>query len=114
MGGSDGVAHSVLVTSRSAADVRAVNLDAAPFSSSRTCEPATAAPPCDSFPETRTVRFFLFVTRALSVTVPEDASARVSTVPAAFGTPVLGAYGVVIAFQTLSAAGTWNTWFTVK
>ena len=111
--GSVGDAHAVLVTSRSAtvtrdwnvvvdflpvffstmlyapvADVRAVNFDAAPFSNSRTCEPATPAPACVSRPETRSVRFFLFVTRVVIDSVPEPTIERVSTVPATFGVPV--------------------------
>jgi hypothetical protein len=64
-----------------------------------TWAPATAAPACETLPVIRSVRFALFVILEAIVIVPAETNERVSTVPATFGTPVLGAYGVVTVFQ---------------
>src|SRR5438093_13705478 len=122
--GSDGEAQPVVVASRSATVVRAWKVVVVflplfrstieyapaavlrsrkrdlPLSNRLTCAPATAAPACVTLPDALTTRFPLFVTSALSVTTPLETSARVSTVPAAFGAPP--AQGVVIAFQTVA------------
>src|SRR5438552_17540909 len=71
-----------------------------------TCAPATAVPPCVTFPEILMIRLALLMIFLLIDTAPSATTARVSTVPATFGTPVFGAYGVVIVFQTLGPAGT--------
>ena len=89
-----------------AAFVRALKTDVLPLRRMLTCAPATAAPACDTLPEMRSVRCFALVTFFPIVTVPGETIARVSTVPAAFGKPVPGPYGVVNAFQMLAPAGT--------
>src|SRR5207302_2186313 len=92
----------------------ALNLDALPFSNSVTCAPATAAPAWATLPESLRIRCAWLVTFEAIVIVPSETKARVSTVPAAFGAPVPGAYGVVIAFQMLWPAGTVKMLSTVK
>src|SRR6266545_4225771 len=72
------------------------------------------APACETLPESLMIRFFLLVIFLPIVTAPLETNERISTVPAAFGTPVEGAYGVVIAFQMLSPAGTVKTFSTVN
>src|SRR5207237_2753790 len=79
-----------------------------------TWAPATAAPACATLPVTFTIRFALLVTFPAIDTVPSATNARVSTVPATFGAPVPGAYGVVIAFQMLWPAGTVKMLSTVN
>src|SRR5439155_18081477 len=83
-----------------------------PFSKRLTCAPAAAAPAWVTLPDARTIRSPLFVTFALSVIAPLETSARVSTVPAAFGAPP--AQGVVMAFQTVSPGAMVKTLSTVK
>src|SRR5947208_954825 len=139
MPGSDGLAQPTDVTSRSPtvtrawnvvvdffpfflrlrayapeAVVRALKTDDLPLSRRLTCAPATAAPACDTLPEMRRILFFALVTFFPIVTVPGETIARVSTVAAAFGTPLPTEYGVVNAFQTLAPAGTVKVLFVVN
>src|SRR5207247_10578882 len=76
-----------------------------------TFPPATAAPAWVTLPVNFTSRFAT-LTFLASVTAPSATNARVSTVPAALGTPP--AHGVVIVFQTLCPAGTVKTLSTVN
>src|SRR2546422_1401076 len=120
-----GDAHPIDVMSRSATVARAGNVDVVflpvffstmlklpdafdraekpadlPLPRSLTFAPATAAPACVTLPVNFTSRFAA-LTFLASVTVPSATNARVSTVPAALGAPMLATYGVVIAFQML-------------
>src|SRR2546421_11172810 len=77
-----------------------------------TCAPATAAPACETLPVRRRSR--PVPTFATIETEPAETNERVSTVPAMFGAPVPGAYGVVIVFQIAEPAGEVKTPSTVK
>src|SRR5436190_19576505 len=76
--------------------------------------PATPSPDWLTTPATVTRFFFLLVTFADSVTLPGPTNDRVSTMPAAFGTPVPALYGVVKARQRVAPSGGTSTPFTVN
>src|SRR6266849_5807156 len=121
-----GEAHPVEVMSRSATVVRAWNVDVVflpvflsttlklpeafvravkpadlPLTRSVTLAPETGLPACVTLPVNFTSRLGA-LTFFANVTAPSATDARVSTVPAAFGTAP--AHGVVIAFQMLCPA----------